>query len=168
MSKDLKYFLLIFTFLVNLLQWIIIFSIPYGGVYLFTHFSYPFVDVINRPELSDTTITVINYLAFFLYFGSIACGIVIPFLYKIKLIKRLFLNIYATAIPLLLIISLLIFFPAPDVFTLNPSNGFQWEKYEWNRKKGNYIKLYRSEKCDTCYGQNERIKWILIKKGYEN
>lgn len=170
MSKNLKYFLLIFSFLVNFIQWIIIFRVPYGGMYIFTHFSNPFIAVINKPELSnlsDIKISSINYLVFLLYFGGIASGIIIPFFYKINLAKRLFLNIYATVIPLLLIASLLIFFPTPDVFIRNSSNGFQWEKYEWHRKKGDFIKLWRSEKCDTCYRQNERVKWILIKKGYE-
>lgn len=128
MSKNWKYFLLILMFIVNLIQWVFILNIPYGGIYTFTHFSYPFTEVINKPELSnlsDLTISIINYAVFFLYFGGITLGIIIPFLYKVALHKRMFFNFFATIVPLLLIASLTIFFPTPDTFLHNSSNGFQ-------------------------------------------
>ena len=171
MSKNCRLSLLILTFIINFIQCVFILIIPHGGINIFKHFSYPFTAILNTPEfsnLSDMTITIVNYTAFFLYFGGIISGIFIPFLYKMKLSKRVLLNSFSTLVPLLLIVSLMTFFPSPDNFLHSSSNGFQWEKYEWHRKNKNYIKLWRSEKCDTCYTQKERIKWVLIKKGYES
>lgn len=159
--------LLVATFTINLLQLIFVFAVPWGGFYLFKHFSFPFTAVLDEPELSnlsDVSISLLNYVIFFLYFGGLICGIITPFLKRIKLRKRLSLNIFVTLIPLLIMASLFLLFPSPDNSSSYNSEGFLWKKYEWNSKKGMRIKLWRSEKCDTCYETNGRIKWVLMQQ----
>ena len=158
---------LILTFIINLIQLIFIFVVPWGGFYLFKHFSFPFTAVLDKPEisgLSDMSISLINYLIFFLYFGGVLCGLIVPFLSRIKLKKRLTMNILITLIPILILGSLWILYPSPDTSTRYNSEGYRWEKYEWNTKEGIRTKLWRSEKCDTCYEANQRIKWVLKQK----
>lgn len=169
MKRIFQYILLVLAFVINAVQWIIIFTVAYG-TFIITEGLFHAI-LFDSPEISHwniIAIKTINIATTALYLGGIGLGVIIPWIFKIKLQKRVLITWIITAIPILLIVIRLLIFPVHNNFQQYSSKGYIWRTYTWHTDKGDFIKIWRSEKCDTCYNRKERIKWDLIEKGYKD
>lgn len=65
-------------------------------------------------------------------------------------------------LPIMISLGAHLFFVTPNGESGFIKDGFKWKVYEYNEKPAITTCVWRSEKCDRCYREGERVKWVLV------
>lgn len=121
---------------------------------------------LSLSQLNDTSwrlLTLLNSAVAVIYLFSQLTNVVLT----LKTIARwntVFANIAIGIglLPILISLGAHLFFVTPYGEWGYIKDGFKWKVYEYNEEPAIKTCVWRSEKCDHCYREGERVKWVLV------